>query len=236
MKFVLTSPFGELSEVREGRPHTGIDIAMPEGTTLRSIADGIVYAIRDYGDKNIGKGVIIQAEDGNFYIYGHMSKITVEKDQHISAGDMIGMSGNTGHSTGPHLHFAIQRPDGSFIDPTPYAEKVDAMSGNTGVGEFYIGGKPPEGSFMDKMNDFSDWVVSKEIELFIKPFVKFLEGMATTFWHWFIKVLPDLIGYSAIACGIFIVLGAMIGKGGMMKPLGFFVGLFIIAICILSSV
>lgn len=104
------------------------------------------------------------------------------------------------------------------------------------VGEFYIGGKPEPGSLMDHMNRFSDWLVGKEIEFIVKPFVNFLEGMTITFWHWFIQVLPDLIGYSAIACGIFMILSAMTGKSGMMKPLGIFAALFIIAVCILTSV
>jgi hypothetical protein len=235
MKFRISGAFGELSEVREGT-HNGIDIAMPEGTTLRSIADGIVYAIRDYGDKNIGKGVIIQTEDGHFHIFGHMSKITVDKGQTIHAGDVIGASGSTGHATGPHLHFGIQKPDGTFIDPTPYTERLTAMSGNINGDEFYLFGKPEEGSLMDKINEFSDWFIGKEIELIFAPMGAFLKGTAIAFWQWFIKVLPDLIGYSAIACGIFMILCAMTGKSGMLKPLGIFTGLFIVAVCILSSV
>jgi hypothetical protein len=104
------------------------------------------------------------------------------------------------------------------------------------AGEFYIGGKPEPGSFMDKMNHFSDWVVSKEIELFIKPFVEFMQGLATTFWHWFIKVLPDLMGYGAIIAGICIILSAMIGRGGLLKPLAVYFAALVIAICILTSV
>jgi hypothetical protein len=132
MKFRLSSEYGELSPVRD-HVHRGIDLAMPEGTTLRSIAEGTVEKVVDYGSTNLGKGVFIRHDDGTLSIYGHMKDTSaVHVGEHVSAGEIIGLSGNTGHSTGAHLHYAIKDANGQFVDPTPIAEKVDAMSGAVG--------------------------------------------------------------------------------------------------------
>jgi hypothetical protein len=125
----ITSRFGEIDGVHK-KPHTGIDLAMPEGTPLRSIDDGIIQKVVDYGDNNIGKGVIIQFEDGKQGIYGHLSEVKVKKGQIIHEGDIIGLSGNTGHSTGTHLHFGLKE-DGHFIDPTPLAEHIGRNIGSS---------------------------------------------------------------------------------------------------------
>jgi hypothetical protein len=129
MKFRLTGKFGELSPVRGMQPHSGIDLAMPEGTTLRAIKDGVIDRVFD-GTGAIGKGVSIRFPDGTHAIYGHMSDVKTHVGEHVHAGEIIGLSGNTGNSTGAHLHFSLRNPDGSLIDPTPIADKVANMSGN----------------------------------------------------------------------------------------------------------
>jgi hypothetical protein len=129
MKFRLTGQYGEMSLVRDFHPHSGIDFAMPEGTTLRSISNGIVDRVFD-GTTNIGKGVSIQLPDGTRTIYGHMSDVKTHVGEHIHAGEIIGLSGNTGNSTGPHLHFGMKDASGHFIDPTPLADKISNFAGN----------------------------------------------------------------------------------------------------------
>jgi hypothetical protein len=129
MKFRLSSEYGELSPVRD-HVHKGIDLAMPEGTELRSIADGVVERVLNQGSEGLGKGVFIRNEDGSLSIYGHMSDTSAVKvGEHVNAGELIGYSGNTGHSTGAHLHFALKGTDGQFVDPTPVAEQLDAITG-----------------------------------------------------------------------------------------------------------
>jgi hypothetical protein len=136
MKFVVTSMFGALEELRSGVKHTGYDLAMPKGTTLRTISDGVVERVTSYGSKNIGNGVIIRTEDGSTHIFGHMDKVTVKPGQHIHSGDVIGTSGNSGNvfssngGDGAHLHFGVWK-DGQFVDPANVIEKVDAYAGNT---------------------------------------------------------------------------------------------------------
>lgn len=129
MKFRLTSEFGELSPIRNMRPHSGIDLAMPDGTTLRSIGEGVVDKVFT-GEGAIGRGLSIKFPDGHRAIYGHLTEVKAKVGEHVDAGQIIGLSGNTGHSTGGHLHFTLKDADGSLIDPTPLAEKLANISGN----------------------------------------------------------------------------------------------------------
>jgi hypothetical protein len=128
MKFRLTGKFGELSPVRNMQPHSGIDLQMPEGTTLRSVADGVVDRVYD-GTGLIGKGLSVQMPDGTRAIYGHLNEVKAHVGDHVNAGDIVGLSGNTGNSTGPHLHFGLKDANGSVLDPTPYADKLASISG-----------------------------------------------------------------------------------------------------------
>ncbi|WP_366160523.1 M23 family metallopeptidase [Bacillus infantis] len=129
MKFRLSGEFGELSPVRNWQPHTGIDVAIPEGTTLRAVGEGVIDRVFDGADA-IGKGLSIQFLDGSRAIYGHMNEVQVREGEHINAGDIIGESGNTGNSTGPHLHFGLKDVDGSPIDPTPMADQLMSITGD----------------------------------------------------------------------------------------------------------
>lgn len=224
MKFKLTGPFGELSEVRDYIPHTGIDLAMPKGTELHSIANGIVDKVFD-GSGNIGEGLSVKLESGQRLIYGHLDQVKVSVGEKIGYGDLLGVSGNTGNSTSAHLHFAVRNPDGSFVDPTPLVEKVDAMSGSIESGNW----------LMDKWNVAGDWVVGKETEFLFKPLQNALQDGLVSFWNWFIINLPDIMGYGAVLAGIMMILSAMAGKG-IIKPAGFFGGALIVAISILGGV
>jgi hypothetical protein len=224
MKFRLSGEFGELSEVRDSIPHTGIDLAMPEGTELHSIANGIVDKVFD-GSGKIGEGLSIKLESGQRLIYGHMDQVNVSVGDKIGYGDLLGMSGNTGNSTSAHLHFAIRNPDGTFMDPTPLAGKVDAMSGNTGESGIWL---------LDKYNQFADWFVGKEIEMVAKPAKDSLQDTLLSMWDWFVTNLPDIMGYGAILTGVIMILSAMAGKG-MIKPAGFFGGALILAVSILGG-
>jgi hypothetical protein len=136
MKFIITSMFGALEEIRSGVSHKGIDLAMSKGTPLRSITKGVVERVTEYRG-NIGNGVIIKTEDGARHIFGHMDAVSVTPGQHVGPGTFLGTSGNSGYSTGPHLHFGIWK-DGTFQDPTSVIEKVDAMAGTLFKGQGII--------------------------------------------------------------------------------------------------
>ena len=97
---VLTSNFG----ARWGRQHKGLDIKVYIGDTIRAAFSGKVRVVR-YERRGYGKYVVIRHYNGLETIYGHMSAQLVEEDQEVRAGDPIGLGGNTGRSTGSHLHF-----------------------------------------------------------------------------------------------------------------------------------
>jgi murein DD-endopeptidase MepM/ murein hydrolase activator NlpD len=138
MKFVITSAFGALEQIRSGVNHTGIDLAMPKGTKLRSITEGVVERVTNYGDKNIGTGVIIRAKDGSRHIFGHMDSVSVHTGDHVHSGTLIGTSGNSGNvfsssgGDGAHLHFGMMK-DGKYVDPSTVIEDVDRLSGHVSV-------------------------------------------------------------------------------------------------------
>lgn len=113
----ITAGFGAIDEVHKVA-HTGIDIALKTGTELYSPVNGVVERIIDYGTENIGKGLVIKTDSGERVILGHLSEWKVKLGEHISQGDLVALSGNTGHSTGPHLHLGAW--DGKFIDPSKY--------------------------------------------------------------------------------------------------------------------
>lgn len=97
---VLTSNFG----ARWGRQHKGLDIKVYIGDTIRAAFSGKVRIVR-YEARGYGKYVVIRHYNGLETIYGHMSKQLVTEDQEVRAGEPIGLGGNTGRSTGSHLHF-----------------------------------------------------------------------------------------------------------------------------------
>lgn len=115
--FEVSSPFGSIDSVHK-TSHTGIDLIMEEGTKLYSPVDGIVEKVVDYGSQNIGKGVIIRTNQGETVIMGHMSDTSATQvGEELSRGEFIGLSGDTGFSTGAHLHVGLKDINGNFINP-----------------------------------------------------------------------------------------------------------------------
>ncbi|GHG22308.1 DUF5930 domain-containing protein [Paracoccus aerius] len=111
--FRYTSGFGR----RWGRAHEGIDMAAPVGTPIHATGDGVViYAGRLGAYGNLIK---IQHELGVETRYGHLSRIRVKTGQRVSQGELIGDMGNTGRSTGPHLHYEV-RMKGRAVDPMSF--------------------------------------------------------------------------------------------------------------------
>lgn len=100
----MTSPYGYRKRFR--RMHKGVDLKVYIGDTIRAAFDGKVRIVRDQGRrKGYGKYVVIRHSNELETVYGHLSKWLVEPNQYVKAGDPIALGGNTGRSTGPHLHF-----------------------------------------------------------------------------------------------------------------------------------
>ncbi len=97
--------------------HVALDFGAPVGTKVHATMDGkVVYA----GWNNEGYGNLVIVENGPYRTYfAHLSKIPVKIGQTVKAGELVGLSGNTGNSTGPHLHYEVRRK-GKQINPTSF--------------------------------------------------------------------------------------------------------------------
>lgn len=124
----VTSKFGP----RRYRFHYGIDLALHVGDTIHAAFKGKVRII-DYDPGGYGNYVVIRHDNGLETVYAHLSKVDVRLDQNIKAGQHIALGGNTGRSTGPHLHFET-RYLGNAINP---ANLIDFQDGKV-VASTYI--------------------------------------------------------------------------------------------------
>ncbi len=122
----LTSSFGVRSDPFRGTQamHAGLDIPGPVGTPIYATADGIVSRSQRAGayglliEVNHGKGIQTR--------YAHLSKMLVDANTRVRRGQLIGLMGSTGRSTGPHLHYEV-RIDGRAVNPTPYIQAGDQL-------------------------------------------------------------------------------------------------------------
>jgi len=111
--------------------HMGIDIKLNKGDSVLAAFDGIVRVTK-FDPRGFGWVVVIRHPSGLETIYGHLMKILVETNQKVKAGELIGLGGNTGHSTGSHLHFETRfrgEPfdPNCFIDFDAYKLKCDTL-------------------------------------------------------------------------------------------------------------
>ena len=109
---LITSEFGP----RRYRFHYGVDLRLKIGDSVRSAFSGKVRII-DYEARGYGHYIVIRHNNGLETVYGHLSAVLVNMNQNVKAGQLIALGGNTGHSTGPHLHFET-RYIGNAINPT----------------------------------------------------------------------------------------------------------------------
>ena len=111
-----SSPFGlrRFFNEQPRKPHSGIDIAAPEGTDIRVTADGRVIEAGDFFFS--GNMVYVDHGQGLVSLYAHLSRIDVKPGDELRQGDIIGAVGQTGRVTGAHLHFAIMT-NGVLVDP-----------------------------------------------------------------------------------------------------------------------
>lgn len=110
--------------LRDWRAHNGVDYGAPTGTSVMSVADGVV----EFAGQQRGYGQVIEVRHDRRQttLYAHLSKIDVKAGQKVQRGQTIGAVGATGMATGPHLHFEL-RVDGQFQDPLVLAEQARAQ-------------------------------------------------------------------------------------------------------------
>lgn len=121
-EFKVSSPFGSRTINGKQEHHNGIDFACPAGTSVYACEDGAAFrcGYENEHDHSIGFGLRVWQEieriendvKVRYYIfYAHLSKILIEEGTHIKKGQEIALSGNTGRSTGPHLHIGVRQKD-----------------------------------------------------------------------------------------------------------------------------
>ncbi|WP_437879664.1 peptidoglycan DD-metalloendopeptidase family protein [Pseudomonas sp. LRF_L74] len=119
-----------------------LDIAMPVGTPIVAARSGMVVKVENQqsgrGNNPSGNFVRILHDDGTMGVYLHLTRgsVSVREGQHVNVGDALALSGNTGNSTGPHLHFVVQRNVGLALESIPYdfAQPVDTLPNFAVVG------------------------------------------------------------------------------------------------------
>ncbi len=115
----LSSKYGTRSDPFTGKPefHKGVDLAGKEGNDIISVAAGVVT----WADKRYGYGNLVEVNHGNGYVtrYGHAKEVLVKVGETVKKGQKIAHMGNTGRSTGPHVHFEVW-VNGRTVDPSRY--------------------------------------------------------------------------------------------------------------------
>lgn len=108
----ITSPFGDTED--RSSPHKGLDIGVSVGTPIRCTGSGTIVTAQ----YSSSYGYVVKIDHGNGYqtLYAHNSQLTVTEGDRVTQGDIVALSGNTGDSTGPHLHYEMEY-QGTIIDP-----------------------------------------------------------------------------------------------------------------------
>lgn len=123
----LSSPFGNRVHPTLGvtKLHTGVDLSLPEGSPVRATADGVV--LRASEDPISGRFLVIDHGHGVTTAYCHNSRVLVAEGQPVARGDLVSESGNTGRSTGPHLHYQLEL-NGHPIDPLFFQREPERVA------------------------------------------------------------------------------------------------------------
>ena len=197
--FRISSQYGE---DRGTHRHSGIDLAIPTGTTVAAAKKGTV-SFAGWGN-GYGYRVVIDHEDGTQTTYNHLSDIGVKVGDHVNAGTSIALSGNTGNSTGPHLHFEVKK-DGRYVDPTLYydfengttvtgdGQYTSQMASASGTKSTASGasssGKVSSSSSRSSSGSSSGWSGKSKAKKVVLPSVKYNAPSKTSFFD---AVLPSV--------------------------------------------
>ncbi len=124
-EYPISSPYGSRIDPVTNKPgvfHYGTDFALPIGTPVVAAADGVIEAASYEQDLDHSAGFGLRVRQiavingrRHYVFYGHLSEITVSRGDHVTAGTRIGLSGNTGKTSGPHLHFEVRKIDGKGV-------------------------------------------------------------------------------------------------------------------------
>jgi murein DD-endopeptidase MepM/ murein hydrolase activator NlpD len=129
----FTSNFGMRSHPQSGQNqfHSGVDISVPTGTPVKATADGVV----SFAGWSKGNGNVVVLEHGHGFstVYAHNNNLKVKTGQTVKAGGLIAASGNTGNSTGPHVHYEVWK-NGQHVNPSSFTgERNDPQPKSSGA-------------------------------------------------------------------------------------------------------
>lgn len=118
---IITSSCGERENpiLQKMEYHNGLDIAVAENTQAVAVKSGIVTEVRN--SETLGKVLKYETEDGYTVMYAHLNNVLVKKGENVKQGQIVAMTGNTGLSTGPHIHYSIWRGD-MLINPMQFVD------------------------------------------------------------------------------------------------------------------
>lgn len=110
--------------------HDGIDFGLPYNTEVKSNVSGVVSNV-GYQASGFGNYVIVKDSSGRLHTYAHLTKANVSTGDTISVNDVLGTSGSTGLSTGPHLHYQVNDADGTVLNPATFTSLSLTEGSNT---------------------------------------------------------------------------------------------------------
>ena len=118
---IITSSCGERENpiLQKMEYHNGLDIAVAENTQAVAVKSGVVTEVRN--SETLGKVLKYETEDGYTVMYAHLNNVLVKKGENIKQGQIVAMTGNTGLSTGPHIHYSVWRGD-MLINPMQFVD------------------------------------------------------------------------------------------------------------------
>ena len=165
LQYPVTAKFGAIDSIHK-IPHSGVDIGSPMLTPAQSLTDGVVDRI--IHDNIIGNGIGVKLENGKELVYGHLSQINITYGQHIKTGDVMGLTGNSGRSTGPHIHVGLIS-NNQYQDPTIYltqkATDTDFWSNawhiltTNGIDMLEEAKQSIFNKFLSFISDFFHWII-----------------------------------------------------------------------------
>lgn len=117
----LSARFGARSSLWSSGMHTGLDMSGPSGSTIVSVASGTVKEVGYEG--SYGNRIIVTHQDGTEVWYCHLSRFAASPGDKVDPGQVIGYTGSTGNTTGPHLHIEVHPGGGDAVDPIPVLQQ-----------------------------------------------------------------------------------------------------------------
>jgi murein DD-endopeptidase MepM/ murein hydrolase activator NlpD len=176
--FKITSGYGNRKAPKAGAStnHNGLDLAVPLNSDVFSPMDGVVSSITTDGKG--GNQLIIEHSNGYKTGYAHLNGFKVRVGDHVNKGQLVAFSGNTGNTTGPHLHFTLRDASGDLIDPSTYfnfdRNKPSSSSNNplnVHYGDFTKGygaskGIPDSGGYVANFSDLETGIKANKDLLF----------------------------------------------------------------------